>query len=128
MNRKVFIFNPVNNKPLEVDFSKTPYWNDILQIIKNNGCTDSQYNLISCYLIKRSGKVHYRKKIIIGQIERKTILDSLIENKISKKRMISNNIIKSCIAVYLYKEYSVLFFQSKTKLFSFFKTTTFGKL
>lgn len=121
MNRKVFIFNPTTNDPLEVDFSKTPYWNDILQIIKNNGCTDNEYNLISCNLIKRSGKsLFIEKKVLSGQIERKTILDSLIENKISKKRMISANIIKSCIAIYLYKEYSVLFFQSKTKLFTFF--------
>lgn len=121
MNRKLFIFNPNNKEPLEVDFSKTPYWNNIQQIIKNKGCTDEEYNLISCYLVKRSGNSPLvERKVLCGQEERKTIIDSLIEYKISEKRLMDYKIVKSGIAIYLYKEYSILFFETKSKIFSFF--------
>ena len=121
MNRKLFIFNPKNNEPLEVEFSKTPYWNNIQQIIKNKGCTNEEYNLISCYLVKRSGNSPLiERKVLCGQEERKTILDSLIEYKISEKRLIDYKIVKSGLAIYLYKEYSILFFETKSKVFSFF--------
>mgnify|MGYP001227223363 CR=1 FL=1 len=121
MNRKLFIFNPNNNEPLEVDFSKTPYWNNIQQIIKNKGCTDEEYNLISCYLVKRSGNSPLvERKVLCGQEERKTIIDSLIEYKLSEKRLMDYKIVKSGIAIYLYKEYSILFFETKSKIFSFF--------
>ena len=120
--RKLFIFNPINKiEPMSIDLSKTPYWKNINEIITNNGCTNEEYNLISCYLVKISGRMPLIIKTLeCGQIKKKLLLDSFVDNSTKNGSLISYHIIKSCLACYLYKEYSVLFFESVSKPYCFF--------
>ena len=122
-DRKIIIFNPNNKKEaLKINLTKTSYWKNISEIIENKGCTNEEYNYISCYLVKRSGRTPFRQKIInTGQEMRHSLLDSFIQNILSGDVKLPYNILKACIAIYLYKEYSVLFFNSKQECYPFFK-------